>query len=1080
MGILTWGVRSMGKWELLGIEPTTDTLKIKEAYLETLSQFHPEEDPEGFKNLRNTYEELLELASKGIEVKKDTSPLGIWISEIDYIYNSFENRLDENVWKEILNKEISFSLDTKEEACFRLLEYLMENYYLPQKIWNIIDDIFSIKDRYLELYELFPKQFIDYVINEITYGDSLNYSLFSISESKDYDEYITLYYNIRSLLNRRELDEIDDKLQSIKLLDVQHPYTLVLEGKYNLLKKNIQIAKLYCDELLLEYDKDIQVLSLAAEVEWEENQYERAMEFYNEILKISPESMSSKCGVADCLLELGKFKEAHEIYFELISLEPYSNYLRSKLYYTNDRLINIYYEELKRNSSNKEVEFHLAWALFENFRYDEALKVTLDINIETNRLYEYYDLLGRIYSALKEYDNALNIFSKWVKKIEKDIENNTIDYEKSRPSHAYFQKGRQLHIVNRIEEALYCYNKAIHLNKDILYLNAKGKLLIESGSYEEGIDVINESLNIDDNQPNAYIIRGRAYFDLQFYRESMDDTEKALELYPYFTDAYLLKVKIYDMYDRFEDMLAVIDEFESLELNSLDIIHYKLRALSHINKISDAKKIVNILLENIEKKEIEDTELLCRIYYEIAMFYLNTESIENALLYIDKSIKANIKDMRSLGLKGYLLKENSQFDEAILVFESLIKEEPENTYAYNQIAHIYKSIEKYDLALSWFKEILTIDNSMPGINLNISEIYEIYGEKEEAIKYLSNELEIEESEYCYIHRGIMHAEDGRFDEALEDYNNALRIEPKSKYAINNIGCLYKDREDYFKAIEYFEKAIELDEDGDFINCYNNIYKCYYKLKDYEKSIYYCDLGIKVLPNEESLYKNKGNALIKINKLNEAEEAFLKVLEIDEKEISSLVRLGEIYILNKQYDKALGIYSKIIDINPEDNKAYGEIANIYLVKEQYQKAIYFYKEQFKTSKDIDMEINLAFAYKNYNKKINSWALFKKITANIKKNKALTSCHYCQLAKCALGLNNYNEAILLCNEAINLSRDDSNCYYEKIFEAYIILSALYEKRGEKNRAIKLIEKSLEIKGEKDIDYHYALVILRGDKN
>lgn len=46
-------------WEILGIEPTTDLECIRQAYLALLPSFHPESDPQGFKRLRQAYEEAL-------------------------------------------------------------------------------------------------------------------------------------------------------------------------------------------------------------------------------------------------------------------------------------------------------------------------------------------------------------------------------------------------------------------------------------------------------------------------------------------------------------------------------------------------------------------------------------------------------------------------------------------------------------------------------------------------------------------------------------------------------------------------------------------------------------------------------------------------------------------------------------------------------------------------------------------------------------------------------------------------------------------------------------------------------------
>lgn len=50
-------------WEVLGIEPTQDQQLIRQAYRDLLPGYHPESDPEGFKRLREAYEQ----ARKGVD-----------------------------------------------------------------------------------------------------------------------------------------------------------------------------------------------------------------------------------------------------------------------------------------------------------------------------------------------------------------------------------------------------------------------------------------------------------------------------------------------------------------------------------------------------------------------------------------------------------------------------------------------------------------------------------------------------------------------------------------------------------------------------------------------------------------------------------------------------------------------------------------------------------------------------------------------------------------------------------------------------------------------------------------------------
>ena len=53
----------MDCWEILEIRKTDDEEAVRKAYLKKLPGFHPEENPEGFRILRQAMEEALRLAA---------------------------------------------------------------------------------------------------------------------------------------------------------------------------------------------------------------------------------------------------------------------------------------------------------------------------------------------------------------------------------------------------------------------------------------------------------------------------------------------------------------------------------------------------------------------------------------------------------------------------------------------------------------------------------------------------------------------------------------------------------------------------------------------------------------------------------------------------------------------------------------------------------------------------------------------------------------------------------------------------------------------------------------------------------
>lgn len=67
-------------WQVLGIEATTDTDAIRQAYLALLPSFHPETDPQGFKQLREAYEYALRFTKSPAITMVDEDPDTPWVN----------------------------------------------------------------------------------------------------------------------------------------------------------------------------------------------------------------------------------------------------------------------------------------------------------------------------------------------------------------------------------------------------------------------------------------------------------------------------------------------------------------------------------------------------------------------------------------------------------------------------------------------------------------------------------------------------------------------------------------------------------------------------------------------------------------------------------------------------------------------------------------------------------------------------------------------------------------------------------------------------------------------------------------
>ena len=155
-------------WSVLEIEPTDDLEVIKTAYRNKLVHTNPEDNPEGFKELREAFEKACEEATK-TETEPE-SPYKDLMGKISEIYEDIFRRVDINIWDELFSDPIFSDLEQQDAIRREFLIFTMDYYTYPGNIWEKLDEVFSITAEQDRLKEEFPPNFITYIVNCIENG----------------------------------------------------------------------------------------------------------------------------------------------------------------------------------------------------------------------------------------------------------------------------------------------------------------------------------------------------------------------------------------------------------------------------------------------------------------------------------------------------------------------------------------------------------------------------------------------------------------------------------------------------------------------------------------------------------------------------------------------------------------------------------------------------------------------------------------------------------------------------------------------------------------------------------------------
>lgn len=166
-------------WQVLGIEATTDTDAIRQAYLALLPSFHPETDPQGFKQLREAYENALQGTTSPAITVVDEDPDTPWVNYLREIFGDLladgERRFQPQAWQEFIQQINKLSISQVEKSRWWLCAIAMNTFPISYSCLKLLSDRLAWEqgsdNRDVDAEE------VEDLLFEIRRGDLFDYSL---------------------------------------------------------------------------------------------------------------------------------------------------------------------------------------------------------------------------------------------------------------------------------------------------------------------------------------------------------------------------------------------------------------------------------------------------------------------------------------------------------------------------------------------------------------------------------------------------------------------------------------------------------------------------------------------------------------------------------------------------------------------------------------------------------------------------------------------------------------------------------------------------------------------------------------
>ncbi|MFN9615001.1 MAG: tetratricopeptide repeat protein, partial [Dolichospermum sp.] len=206
--------------------------------------------------------------------------------------------------------------------------------------------------------------------------------------------------------------------------------------------------------------------------------------------------------------------------------------------------------------------------------------------------------------------------------------------------------------------------------------------------------------------------------------------------------------------------------------------------------------------------------------------------------------------------KGLALGYSGQYPEAITALQQSVQSQPDFVPAWNNLSLVYQESNQLDKALAAINQAIQLQPNNPNLYNQKYVVLSDLKRYKEAAAAINKAIELSPRAAFYLNRGNVRYQLGDKQGAIDDYTQAIKINPNLAQAYYNRGIVRDDLGDKPGAIDDYNLAIKFN--PNLAQAYNNRGNVRYDLGDNQGAIDDYNLVIKIDPNDAHAYYNRGN------------------------------------------------------------------------------------------------------------------------------------------------------------------------------------------------------------------------------
>jgi tetratricopeptide (TPR) repeat protein len=232
----------------------------------------------------------------------------------------------------------------------------------------------------------------------------------------------------------------------------------------------------------------------------------------------------------------------------------------------------------------------------------------------------------------------------------------------------------------------------------------------------------------------------------------------------------------------------------------------------------------------------------------------------------------------------------------------------------------WKQVQVWKNSISLFEHTLEVTSNNGLCHYNLGIALDREGRTDDAIKHYLEALRIKPDHVeAHNNLGVALARQGRPQEAIGHYSEALRIQPDHAGAHYNLGIVLAEQARLDEAIVHYSEAFRIR--PGHANAHNNLGLALFRKGKFEEAIAQYSEALLINPEHAGAHHNLGILLAKQGRLDEAIVHYSKTLRVKPDHADAHNNLGVALARQGRLEEAVNHFSEAVRINPDHSTAH---------------------------------------------------------------------------------------------------------------------------------------------------------------